>query len=66
MLRNSLTTSADTANLEAMLDTVVRLDREVEALRACNVELRAVVMAQQTRMANFDDYADCSRASVPQ
>ena len=49
--------AADTANLEAVLSNMIRMDRELQQLRASDTRMKAIIAAQQIRLANLEERA---------
>ena len=54
----SLTSSStETANMEAILSNMLRMDKELQDLRASNIKLNQSLASQQVRIANLVDRA---------
>ena len=50
-------TAADIGNMEAILNNMTRLDREVQNLQASEIKLREIMAAQQVRIASLEERA---------
>ena len=50
-------TAADIGNMEAILNNMARLDREIQNLQASETKLREIIAAQQVRIANLEERA---------